>query len=364
MKSFPRLPRPLSLVAQTERILRDAIREGRFPGGRLPTAVELAEQLGVSRETVRKAEEALEREGLLAKYRRRGTLLQPPSMALAPAPRGLRIGYLQTDYPDAAGGEEEALGGVGALMLRGAAREAGRGGGELVVRSGPHTDLDGAVRSLLDAGRLRGLVFASCGEEKQVRRAVARGLPVVLLDHDLRRPAVPSVREDGAQGAELAVRALARLGHERIAVAHWRLSDLNPWRLEGYRRALRALGLPRRRAWEIPAELTERGARRVVDVLLGLSPAPTALLCFNNRQAARVVDVLRRRGRRVPEDLSVLGGGGESIPGIAGLTADWEGMGRAAVRLLMGARPGRPPEHRLFPYRIRPGASIGRPFLT
>lgn len=54
-----RLDRPLSLSAQVERLLRQAIAEGRFADGKLPTEVELAEQLGVSRETVRLAAEVL-----------------------------------------------------------------------------------------------------------------------------------------------------------------------------------------------------------------------------------------------------------------------------------------------------------------
>ena len=62
---FARVQRPLSIVNQVELALRQAIAEDRFPSGKLPTVVELAEQLGVSRETVRLAEEALQREGLL-----------------------------------------------------------------------------------------------------------------------------------------------------------------------------------------------------------------------------------------------------------------------------------------------------------
>src|SRR5271165_2358158 len=67
-----RIARPQSLVGQVEQILRDAIAGGRFPGDRLPTEVELAEQLGVSRETVRRACEALQQQGMLVKFRPRG----------------------------------------------------------------------------------------------------------------------------------------------------------------------------------------------------------------------------------------------------------------------------------------------------
>jgi GntR family transcriptional regulator len=66
----------LGLITQTEQILRQAIEEGQFASGRLPTEVELAEQLGVSRETVRLATERLQTDGLLIKIRRRGTFLR------------------------------------------------------------------------------------------------------------------------------------------------------------------------------------------------------------------------------------------------------------------------------------------------
>src|SRR5438067_9018641 len=91
-----RLTRPLTLAAQVEQLLRQAIADGRFPGGRLPTEVELAEQLGVSRETVRRAAEVLQGEGLLHKVRRQGTFLRSPQdpLRLKAAPSTL-LGYLQ-----------------------------------------------------------------------------------------------------------------------------------------------------------------------------------------------------------------------------------------------------------------------------
>src|SRR5271166_1124455 len=97
---FGRLDRPACLTTRVEQMLRQAIGEGRFPEGRLPTEVELAKQLGVSRETVRLAAESLQREGLLVKIRRKGTFLKAPqlpeSIEAAPA---TALGYLQASYP-------------------------------------------------------------------------------------------------------------------------------------------------------------------------------------------------------------------------------------------------------------------------
>src|SRR5262245_38897216 len=101
---LPRLDRAPSLASRVEHLLRQAIAEGRFPAGRLPTEVELAEQLGVSRETVRLAADVLQREGLLFKIRRRGTFTQAPGLPLqVESGRSTLLGYLQADYPSSQG---------------------------------------------------------------------------------------------------------------------------------------------------------------------------------------------------------------------------------------------------------------------
>ena len=361
---LPRIERPLSLVSRTERILREAIAQGLFPGNRLPPAADLAEELGVSRETVRLAQEALQREGLLVKIRRRGTLLEPHSLRLRAPEKARALAYLQTDYPSARGKEEAVTHTISGLMLQGALREAGRAGYELLLRHAPPAEMDEALERLLRTARLRGIIFASFGEEKLVRRALGLGVPVVLLDHELNHPRVGSVREDSFQGARAAVAHLAGLGHRRIAYAHWRREDLNPWRLRGYRQGLRDARLPRRRVWEMSVELTPAGAEQVIETLERLHPRPTALLCFNNTLAKLVVGGLRRRGVRVPGELSVMGGGGEPVAGLACHDADWFAMGRCAVATLLRAirsRGASGPERRLFPHAVLPGSTAGPP---
>lgn len=359
-----RITRPLSLVAQVEQILRQAIAEGRLPGGRLPTEVELAEQLGVSRETVRRAAEVLQREGLLVKIRRKGTFTQPPRLSLEIKPaESTLLGYLQADYLDMQGQEEAVTRSISGLMLQGAMEEAGRAGLELVVRRAPHVQLGQAFRRLVKNMRLLGVVFASFGEEKLLRQVAGLGLPTLLLDHDLHLPQISSIRDDSLEGARQAVRHLAGLGHRRIAFAHWHRTDLNPWRLTGYRQGLRDEQLPRRRVWELQAELTEAGARQIVDAVQTLTPRPTALLCFNNTQARLVIEELRRRGLRVPEDLSVMGLGGEETPGLSCYQADWYGMGRLAVQVLLRCASQEPhgAEHHLQPHTLRQGQTTAAP---
>jgi LacI family transcriptional regulator len=360
-----RLARPVSLAAQVEQLLRQAVADGRWAGGRLPTEVELAGQLGVSRETVRLAAEVLQREGLLVKIRRKGTFAGRPQRALQLQPEQSQLlGYVQSSFRTTRGQEEAANRSISGLMLQGAIEEAGTAGFRLVVQPTPHTQLREGFFQLYQHTHLRGVIFASYGEEKVLRRVVGLGLPALLLDHDLHLPRVNSVRDDSFEDARQAILYLASLGHRRIAFANWNQADLNPWRLRGYRQGLRDANLPRRRPWEVLSELTEAGARQVVETWLGLAPRPTALYCFNNTLARFVTDEVVRHGLRVPQDLSIMGAGGEEVPGLTCLQVDWFQMGRTAVQVLLRAvaDPERhTPEHHLTPHTLRVGQTTAGP---
>jgi GntR family transcriptional regulator len=65
--------RPLSERAREA--LLDAIRANKFPDGRLPPEPDLAEQLGVSRTTIRAALQSLSADGIISRRRRRGTFV-------------------------------------------------------------------------------------------------------------------------------------------------------------------------------------------------------------------------------------------------------------------------------------------------
>ncbi len=364
VQTLPRLARSMSLIAQAEQSLRTAIAEGQFPTGRLPTEVELAEQLGVSRETVRLATVVLEREGLLIKIRRRGTFLQPSNgeKVAAKTSASRCLGYLQADYPTRAGAEEAVTAAISGLMLQGALAEAGLGGFQLLVRHTQPSDLHQAIRELCQGNRLEGVIFASCGEEKAVKRAMSLGLPVVLLDHDLNLPRVHSVRDDSFEGAKQAIRHIASLGHRCIGFVDWQNSELNPWRLRGYRQGLRDAKLPRRHVWEIPVELTAAGAAEAVERYLALSPRPSALFCFNNTVARFIIDELSRCGLRVPDDVSIMGAGGETVPGLTATAIDWREMGKYAVQILRDAQrdPDGKPEHRLLEHKVTHGKTCAK----
>ena len=72
-------PRREPLADQVIAQLRTQITSGEWPvGSRIPTEVELVEQLGVARNTVREAVRALAHNGLLDIRQGSGTYVRPP----------------------------------------------------------------------------------------------------------------------------------------------------------------------------------------------------------------------------------------------------------------------------------------------
>ena len=333
-----RIERLPNLVTRVERQLRAALAAGRFAHGRLPTELELAEELGVSRETVRRATNTLTAEGLLVKYRRKGTFLKEPASAPAASPPVSRLlAFVQADYRLPDGSVEPTHRYIARLLLEGALDAAQHYDYDLLVQRGTTSELLPRITRLVRGQSLAGVVFASLGEEKLVRRLSGHGLPMVLVDHDATLAGVSTLRDDSVAGARLAIEHLAQLGHRRIAIAYWKATDLNPWRLQGYRQALQALGLPRRRTWEIMTDLGPHGAREFVARWQELSPRPTAIYCFNNSLALQIIPELNKLGLSVPGDLSLVGGGGEESLMLTHHQCDWHALGQQAVELLIAA---------------------------
>ena len=378
-----RLERPQSLVVQVEQALRRAIAEHSFPDGKLPTEVELAQTFGVSRETVRRAAEVLQREGLLTKYRRRGTLVRTEtpkvrwsndagSTHAGPAARPLA--YVLADYRPAGDAAEKSSGndtpaehattGEAPLMLQGAVEEAGRANADVLVRSTTPDRLRATLEQLVGTQRIRGAILASFAEEKPLKKLGGQALPIILVDHDLTVPRVSSIRDDSEAGVRRAVEHLIKLGHRRIAYVNWSRTDLNPWRLQGYRAALRAAKLPVRRAYEWSTSLNPAGGTAVVERFLAAAARPTAIVCFNNSLAQFVIEALEAQGLTVPDDVSIVGCGGVDVVGLTMCQSDWYDQGRRAMQMLLRLlEPGSvtPVEHLEIPPTLRLGRTTGAP---
>lgn len=165
---------------------------------------------------------------------------------------------------------------------------------------------DVAVRTLLAEKCEALLLLGSALAPRELAR-LASTVPVVSLLRPVRAAGVDVVRTDDADGLAQAVSHLGDLGHRRIAHLDGGRNAGAAERRRGFRTTMRRLG-PSATAVELPGGLTEEdGAAAARAYLAPPAERPTAVTAFNDRCALGFMDVARRSGVRVPEDVSVVG---------------------------------------------------------
>jgi DNA-binding LacI/PurR family transcriptional regulator len=325
----------------------------------------VADRVGVSRMTVSNAfsrpdqlSTAL-REKVLAAAAELGYVgPDPAARALARGTAGA-IGILMTDSLAYAFTDEVATGFLGAVAdglaptgLAMTLLTSGVRDGHVPARDVP---MDGA------------LVY-SCGfDSSAVDWLTRRGLPMVFVDQ-VPVPGIPSVNVDDRGGAMAAAQHLIDLGHRRIGIVNSEHADhtesaalvaatpsgelhVSHQRMLGWTDALAGAGLEPVLTREAvrPAEWAAGEVERPEDVdaravrdLLESPDRPTAVLCFSDVMAYRVVRTAEELGLRVPEDLSVVGFDDSPLarrmrPALTTVRQDVAGKGREATTALTAA---------------------------
>lgn len=157
--------------------------------------------------------------------------------------------------------------------------------------------------------RLDGLVIIDQAvADSDILELEAAGMPFVLVDRDIAGEKVNFVMTDNRAGMHEAAEHLIELGHRRIAFLHEPLSWYSIGEmLAGYRSALTKYGL----------KYDERLVKYIGDVVVDTTAAaaglwrlpepPTAVLALSDQIALGVIAALRKSGKRVPQDVAVIG---------------------------------------------------------
>jgi len=194
-------------------------------------------------------------------------------------------------------------------LIRGLDRTARRNGYLLLV-SGFHSNRRDVEAMLgITRGRVDGLVLMTPDVEAPcLDQVIAEGMPVVLVNGRAVEGDLDSLEVDNVGGAAAAVRHLAALGHRSIALVSGPESNHDArGRRDGYRRALRELGLPSPAELEIAGDFTEAAGHLAADALRTMRSRPTAVFAANDAMAIGLLASLRDAGVRVPSDLAVVG---------------------------------------------------------
>lgn len=132
--------------------------------------------------------------------------------------------------------------------------------------------------------------------------------PMVMANEFAPELELPTVHIDNLTAAFNAVNYLRELGHRHIAcIAGPEEMPLCHYRLQGYVQALRRSGITVDPHYIARGNFTYEAGARALEQLLALPVPPTALFCHSDIMALGALSLAKRRGLKVPEDLSIVG---------------------------------------------------------
>ncbi|MEU0671849.1 LacI family DNA-binding transcriptional regulator [Streptomyces sp. NPDC006172] len=166
-------------------------------------------------------------------------------------------------------------------------------------------------------------------------------IPAVISGPRSAAETLPSVDSDNYGGARSAVEHLLAQGRRSIAHITGRLDVYGAQRrVDGYRDALRDAGCEVDEGLVQPGDFTEEGGRRAMADLLARTPGLDAVFAGSDVMAAGARQALREAGRRIPDDVALVGYDDSAIarhmdPPLTSVRQPIEEMGRRMLDLLL-----------------------------
>ncbi|GAA1844053.1 LacI family DNA-binding transcriptional regulator [Microlunatus capsulatus] len=177
------------------------------------------------------------------------------------------------------------------------------------------------------------------------QRELARArVPYVLIDPaaELASPEVSTVGATNWAGGLAATQHLLGLGHRRIAAIGGPAAMLcTRARISGYSAALASAGVRLDPELIRHGRFHHRGGHQAAQELFALPDPPTAIFAGSDEQAFGVAEAARLTGRRIPDDLSLVGFDDLPMarwfsPPLTTVRQPLTEMGRTAASMLLG----------------------------
>ncbi len=199
-------------------------------------------------------------------------------------------------------------------ILRGITQLADEKGYEvLIFNTDEQLEKEHRILQTARAGKLAGLIIAPVvyTDEKSgeiLDMYEKEGIPVVLIDRDIRNRIFSRILVDNEQGAYDAVSCLIREGHRKIGFLKGNRNIIPILeREQGYRRALQEHGIPVRREYEMDCDQKCDMAYQKMKVLMEQPDPPTAIFTSNNMMTLGCLRYLTEHHLQIGRDIALIG---------------------------------------------------------
>lgn len=215
------------------------------------------------------------------------------------------------------------------------------------------------VRERVGRNGIDGLLFLAIDDARVLTAALALGVPTAVINAEHPDLPIDTLLPDNEAGPRRAVRHLVDRGHRRILHATATERATLRRRHNAVRAAIAETGAVDDPALIVEVPMAIEGAHATMQRLLAAPPDFTAVVCVHDLAAVGVMRALLEAGRRIPEDVSVVGFNdlpltGHLMPPLTTVRIAREELGILAVRRLLD----RAEDPTLTPVRIDLATSL------
>ena len=177
----------------------------------------------------------------------------------------------------------------------------------LVIKVSPR-DSDWA-HQYLDSGRVDGFILMTASRKQSyIKNLVEAGAPFITWGASKANQNYNTVNGDNFSGGKLATEHLIHSGKQRIAFLGGPAGELEAQqRYRGYESALQAAGMPIDLAMVVHGEYCSSAGAEAMEQLLERAPDLDAVFVNSDLNAIAAIEVIRRHGKRTPEEIAVVG---------------------------------------------------------
>jgi DNA-binding LacI/PurR family transcriptional regulator len=200
---------------------------------------------------------------------------------------------------------------------------------------------DWLTSSALSPEYIDGILFADINSDRsQLKKVLARKAPCMVLNNSFESEPINSIAIDNENAAIEVTQFLIKLGHKNIAtIAGDLTTESGKKRLEGFKSAMKANNIRLSAKYVEVGHYLRSPARKAMESLLALPQPPTAVFCASDVMAMEAIDVIKKKGLKVPADISIVGFDDNPLCAYSPvpLTTVWQPiteMGRLGVELL------------------------------
>lgn len=321
-------------------------------GQQVPSENEIAEQFGMSRQTVRQTFGELEKEGWLERIQGKGTFARNPERREGEQVK--TIGIITTYISDY----------IFPHIVRGAEAELRSRGYRLLLSSTDNNkEKEMESLQLMTSQPLSGLIIEPTKSAEgnpnlaYFLELQEKGIPYLMINEKYRELECTCLKVDDEAGGYKAAEYLLEQGHIRIA-GFFKRDDLQGVnRLKGFLGAHKAAGIsasPKRVVTYTTEQKNTFPYQQALHMLAEGEERPTAFVCYNDELAVLLMEAVAASGLRVPEDVSIIGFDDSSLASASGtklttFTHPKTMMGQeAASRLIAIIERGETAEDRVY----------------